>query len=92
MRLIEAQKGQSALDIAVQYYGSVEGVVDLLRLNPSLIAVERNCEQGQKLWVGEPINTRVVNKIQELNTPPATAADVVIPGDWNEDFNDDFNI
>lgn len=92
MRIIETQARQSVLDIAVQYYGSVEGVVDLLKLNPQLIAVERNCKAGEKLWVGDVINQRVVNRIQELGTPPATAADVFIPGDFNEDFNEDFNI
>ena len=36
MKTIEVQTDQTILDIAMQHYGTAEGVSEILRLNPSL--------------------------------------------------------
>ena len=36
MKTIEVQADQTVLDLAMQHYGTAEGVSDILRLNPSL--------------------------------------------------------
>lgn len=36
MKIIEVQADQTLLDLAVQHYGTAEGVGEILRLNPTL--------------------------------------------------------
>ena len=52
MPKIIAEAGQSLLDIAVKYYGTVEGVFDLVRRN-RLNGITDNVYAGQQLDVAE---------------------------------------
>ena len=37
MKIIEVQADQTILDLAVQHYGTAEGIDEIIRLNPSLV-------------------------------------------------------
>lgn len=60
---------QSVFDIAIQEYGSIEGVFNLLRANPEL-EFDSNIQPGTVLKIeGEPVKQTIVdfyrnNKIQ----------------------------
>ena len=59
MAKIVVQPGQSLLDVAVKYYGSVEGVFDVVRRN-KLNGITDNIYAGDELEVAEaPLNPRV---------------------------------
>ena len=60
MPKIIVKAGQSLLDVAVKYYGSVEGVFDIVRRN-GLNGVTDNIYAGELLEVADsPLNARVV--------------------------------
>ncbi len=51
MELIEVKKNQSLLDVAIEHYGFVDGVFQLVKDNPSLLGVTDNVFQGDLLFV-----------------------------------------
>ena len=57
---ISVKKGQSVLDIATAYYGSIEGVFDLIQRN-NLKGITANIFEGDELDIGEPANVRLSN-------------------------------
>ena len=57
MKII-VKKGQSVLDVATIYYGSVEGVFDLMKRN-NLKGMTANIFEGDSLAIGDPINVRL---------------------------------
>lgn len=61
MRNIEVKEGQNLFDVALQYYGSAEGVIKLLEDNPSL-SLESVLVAGENLTViQEPDKQAIVD-------------------------------
>lgn len=83
---------QSILDIAIQQYGSVEGVVNLITDNANL-TFNSNITPGLKLVVSnEAIDTDIVNYFRRKQLKIATKG-TKVGGDFDEnDFDEnDFN-
>lgn len=50
MKTIEVQADQTALDLAIQYYGTADGIGEILSLNPSLANdPKRLAEEGRNM-------------------------------------------
>ena len=69
MRTINVIPNQSLSDIAIEYYGSVEGVFLILEDNRNVSSVNDRLITGQELIVRSPLNARIVSY---LNEPVAT--------------------
>lgn len=73
MNNVTAYKDQSVFDIALQEYGSIEGVFDLLAGNPGL-EFDNTFEPGTVLKLeGDIINQEVVDYYTKNNIKPATS-------------------
>jgi hypothetical protein len=83
--------GQSLVDIAIQTYGSVAGLVDLALRNGK--SVTGLLKVGEVLQVGEVLNKDVVQYFKERNLKVATGAEMINVIDFDEaDFDYlDFN-
>jgi hypothetical protein len=91
---IKVDSSQSAVDISLQYYGDVEGIVLLKRDNPQIaITPESFFMQGQYLSIlSKPINEFVVSFFRDNNRVPVSR---IIKNEgryknFNNDFNNDF--
>lgn len=70
---IKAHHGQSLIDIAIQYTGAVEGIREILELNPELHA-DITLQAGQVIKVPDtPIDAKVVTWYVNRKLVPATA-------------------
>ena len=82
-RKIKVIDGQSIWDIAVQEYGSVEGVKQLIIDNPLICNFETNLPAGALIIITEPpINSRVTEYCASKNINPATAIDEPYISNW----------
>lgn len=83
---------QTIYDIAVQEYGSTEGVIQLIKDNPELNLVN-NLYAGQLLKINAgPVNKLVADYFKSNDLHPATQIITTSNGgDFNNDFNNDFN-
>lgn len=67
MQNIKVKEGQSLFDVALQYYGSAEGVIKLLEDNPSL-SLESVLVAGQNLTIiQEPDKQAIVSYYSKFN-------------------------
>lgn len=94
MRTIIVSKGQTIENIAVQYYGSREGVINILQDNN--LGLDGLLLGGQELLVADEvpelndINRAVERQLRRNNIVPNSGmAKVVIPGDSTY-FEDDY--
>lgn len=93
IRVIE---GQSLEDIAILQYGSLDGLGQILRDNHQL-SWTSTLQSGDEILINQQkvLNADVVKYFQNQSTPLATAEGAYIPntnpGDFNNDFNQDFS-
>lgn len=68
MKQVIVQQGQTIVDIALQEYGSVEGLFALLEANQTL-DLDSQLEPGQKVLirVEDVVNSDIVNYYQRNN-------------------------
>lgn len=67
MRVINVKKGQDLLDVALQEYGSAEGVIKLIEDNLTL-TLESDLLVGQELTIiQEPDKAEIVNYYSKFN-------------------------
>ena len=72
MNNLTTYNNQSVFDIALQAYGSIEGVFELLKANAGL-ELDSHIAPGTVLQVtGEPVNKDVVDYYKKNNIKPAT--------------------
>lgn len=97
-RTVTLQPGQCLEDIALQEYGSIDGVTALVFGNEDIFTdgFSTELDPGTVLKVeGAPIDQAVYNTMRQLQVVPATVGAEGAPteehGDFNDDFNDDFN-
>ena len=88
--------GQTLFDIAIQQYGSLEGIVPLREDNPELIpSIDTRLNPGDDLKIRTEF-TELDDTAQEnqrlfrTKEIPVNTGDVEAIGDFNPDFNDDF--
>lgn len=79
VRKIDVKYGQSLADIAIQVYGDIEGMVDLMRDN-NLTSVSQEV-QGMKLLIDEDKirNQQVVAFYERSSIKPNTGSDLYVP-------------
>lgn len=99
-REVIVQPGQCLEDIALQEYGSIDGVREVVMDNEDVF-VDGFCtrlQPGTKLAIrDEPVDRNVYGAVRKLGIVPATMGDLgpdpLGPnGDFNGDFNNDHNI
>ena len=90
---------QTIEDLAVQYYGAMEGVEHLLNDNRALLpdGFDTQLPQGTILRIreGEPAEVKTLAEITRLGVQPATGdrpTDIPDGPDHNEDHNEDHDI
>lgn len=93
MITVLVQNNQSIWDLAIQHYGSADGVKQLIEDNPWL-NFEDNIAPGSKVKISENvIDKNVVDFLAKKGMVPATAfydSTVNTISDFNSDFNNDF--
>ena len=94
---ITVENNQSIWDLALQYYGAPDAVLQLILDNPDKINFNNNIAPGTKLMINEDlvVDKQVVDNYQKKGTIPCGAyydADLGYgSGDFNNDFSNDFN-
>ena len=91
---IRVHDGQNIFNIALKYYGSVEGIFDILENNN--ISMDTLLQSGMELEVNplKMTNARVVEEYNKIDYVPNTGDDesLAIQGEFSDDFNFDFPI
>lgn len=83
MALITVENNQSIWDLAYQYYGSTEGVRQLIIDNPTKVNFNDKIPAGTTLIISQPpINKAVVDFFQSKGITPSTAIDVQPVSNW----------
>jgi hypothetical protein len=92
---ITVQPNQSVYDIAIQEYGSVEGVFLLMQDNPLIItSLDVNLIMGTRLQIlSLPLNKEIISYYKDNHIIPVSSIDalsVAGGGDFSIDFNKDY--
>jgi hypothetical protein len=88
---------QSIWDLAIQHYGSPDGVMQLMLDNPTKIDFQNNITPGTEVLIDESkvLNKQIVDSIKKTGIAPASGVyDEELgynPGDFNNDCSNDFN-
>ena len=65
MAIVSVQQGQNLFDIAIENYGTVVGVNDILLRNPHLFSLTQKLYEGDPIEVAdEPIRLEVRREVQ----------------------------
>jgi len=95
MKTVIVEDRQTIWDIAVQEYGGVDGVFQLIEDNPGL-TIGSDLQGGQLLKIkSAPVNATVLAYMQLNNVKPVSLTQdeiVELNGDFDNDFDNDFNI
>lgn len=90
MRQIKVISDQNIIDFVIEHTGSTEGLFDVLVLNDNL-GVNSILKLGDIINVpDEPSDENVFN-FYEKNELIVTTGETEILGDFNDDFNEDFD-
>lgn len=82
-KIITVMDRQSIWDIAVQEYGSIDGVKQLIIDNPTKCNFETGIDIGTKLIISQKqMNQKVYDYFNNKKINPATAVDVVYNPAW----------
>jgi hypothetical protein len=94
MKEIRVKEGQNLMDIALQYYGSVEGTRALLFDNPQVAEANFHIKSGDVLLIDSAkiLNGEVVAYFASLNYEVNTGGDLIPFADFSDDFSNDFDI
>jgi len=95
MRSVRVINGQSLLDIAIQEYGDVSYLFQILKDNPTL-SLNSNVNTGDTLLVdetlnGEPTVKAVFQERKSKDINPINYSDFE-GGSYNQDYNNDYDI
>lgn len=73
MKTVVVQNNQSIYDIAIQEYGTSEGIKQLIIDNPTVCNFSDDILPGTKLFInGEPFNPQIVDYLKTKGITPAT--------------------
>lgn len=83
MRRVLVGNNQSIWDLAVQEYGSLDGIKQLMIDNPTKCNLESSIPAGTELLIREiPLNKAIYEFFSKKRIKPATAIDVPTPAVW----------
>jgi len=85
---------QSIFDVALKYYGTVDGVFDIIKRNPT-VGLANAIPTGTKLLCEPDTTNDFANYFKKNSIEPANGDSYVsLPenADFNNDFNNDFLI
>jgi hypothetical protein len=88
---INIVEGQTIFDVALQHFGSIEGVFELMEQN-GLTTVNADITAGDKLKlnIDEPIDKAIATYFKNNQITVSSGFKVTV-GSFNSDFNSDFN-
>lgn len=96
---ITVENRQTLEDIAVQEYGAIEGIEQLLLDNADSLpeGLDTKLWGGMRLFIrkDEPVDEKQLAEIKKMGIKPATGLlnDPPVAGpDYNDDYNEDHNI
>jgi hypothetical protein len=94
MREILVYEGQNLVDIAIQEYGSLEGVWQLLIDNSFLQTIDYHLKAGQVLKIDDSKKIRgdIVEYFDKRGIKINTGEDFLFFAEFSDDFNEDFFI
>ncbi|MCE9539753.1 MAG: hypothetical protein K8R85_11115 [Bacteroidetes bacterium] len=95
MKQVTVENNQSIWDLAIQYYGSVDGIKQLILDNATKLNLNDSVVPGTKIIVREEmiINKPMVDYLKKKEIKPATAVSVPSAsgfGDYSNDYNNDY--
>lgn len=92
MRQYRVKEDQNIFDIAVQEYGGVEGIINLIEDNPEIESVDHIFKNGDEIFINDEQPVEVsIKKIFATRSLEVFGAEEPAPaGDFSDDFNDDF--
>lgn len=83
MSIVVVNRNQSIWDLAIQIYGSSDGVKQLIIDNPTICNFETSIQAGTKIQLKqEVINKSVVDFLSKKGLKPATAIEVPYSASW----------
>ncbi|HMQ77108.1 MAG TPA: hypothetical protein PKE21_13875 [Flavobacteriales bacterium] len=94
MRKVQILQFQWPVNLAIQEYGSVEGLFLLMADNPILKFISAPPRAGTLIDVrSAPADQDVATyyRTNDLHPVCGPVIDVTVPGDFNQDFSEDFN-
>lgn len=86
--MITVRENQSIADMAIQYYGSIEGIVSIAELNG--LGVTTELASQDVLVLSSPIRNDIVGFFGQKSINISTG-EPEKRGDFNNDFNNDFS-
>lgn len=91
---IVVYEGQNLVDIAIQEYGSLEGVWQLLMDNPFMRSIDYILQAGDKLKID---TTKIIRKditdyLAKRKININTGEDFLFFAEFSDDFNEDYFI
>ena len=94
MKTLKIRTEQNIFDIAVQEYGGVEGVLQIIKDNPGVDNLDHVFKNGDEIQVDDqaPVDLQIKKIYASRGVVPTTGEEDLPGGDWNNDFNNDFNI
>jgi hypothetical protein len=94
MKEITVKEGQNLMDIALQYYGSVEATRQVIFDNPEIAEDNFYLRSGQilRIDVNKIVNREIVGYYESLGYEVNTGGDLIPFADFSDDFNNDFDI
>jgi hypothetical protein len=94
MKEITVKEGQNLMDIALQYYGSVEATRQVIFDNPKIAEDNFYLHSGQILLidVNKIVNKEIVGYYESLAYEVNTGGDLIPFADFSNDFSNDFDI
>lgn len=89
---ITVSNRQSIWDLAIQEYGSVDGVKQLIIDNSTVCNFNDSIKSGTKILIDETkiINSRIVNYLKTKGYKISTADNTNLPRSFNKSFNQSF--
>jgi hypothetical protein len=94
MEQIVVYEGQNLVDIAIQEYGSLEGVWQLVMDNPNIRGIDYQLKAGEILQIDETKKIRedITDYFEKRNIKLNTGDDFFFFAEFSDDFNEDFFI
>lgn len=94
-REVVVLEGQTIFDIAIQEYGSINGLKDLLEQNSeTLTDLDQELVVGSRLFIGEPVNQAVVShfaaKHYNISSNYSIQESTSDDGIFGDEFGDEF--
>lgn len=92
MKKVKVKQGQSIMDVALEYYGSISGVITIVEDNTSVISFSDNLQVGQQLFVREVQHK--YKRMFEINPPAINSSNWTeeLTGAFSNGFSNGFNI